>query len=55
MALEIKARHYRDFLFHTLSGSTDSVFLIYNASRRSMEYVFENLERVFGHSHAGLP
>ena len=48
MALEIKARHYRDFLFHTLSGSTDSVFLIYNASRRSMEYVFENLERVFG-------
>ena len=48
MALKIRARHYRDFLFHTLSGSTDSVFLIYNASRRSMEYVFENLERVLG-------
>ena len=48
LALEIEARHYRDFLFHILSGSTDSVFLIYNASRRSMEYVFDNLERVLG-------
>ena len=48
LALEIEARHYRDFLFHILSGSTDSVFLIYNATRRSMEYVFDNLERVLG-------
>ena len=48
LALKIKARHYRDFLFQTLSGSTDNVFLIYNASRRAMEYVFENLERVLG-------
>ncbi len=48
LALKIKARHYRDFLFHTLSRSTDSIFLIYNTSRRAMEYVFENLERVLG-------
>ena len=50
----IRERQYRDFLFDLLSTSTDNVFLIYDPKKRRVDYVFENVDRLFGIKRAAV-
>ena len=43
-------REYREMLFQLLSENVDSVFFIYDAARRMLDYISENTQRILGAS-----
>lgn len=50
----IREREYRDFLFDLLSSSIDNVFLIYDPQEQRVDFIFENVERLFGVKRAAV-